>query len=126
MKRFLISFAFFALVMWGSIWGVGFTQRTYGNLEKTITQAEDALRIGDADAARHYCEEAEKYYVDREGLLTAFVSRDTVNDIGEILSALPPLATLHTGPEFFSHTGQARVTISHLKNYQIPRIYNIF
>ncbi len=126
MKRFIISLLLLGLVLLGCQLGVHYTLDTYTALEKTLSQASDALKIGDADAARHYCTEAEKFYVSREKLLTAFVVRDTVNDIGEILSSLPPLAERDTKEDFFSHVRQAETTISHLKNYQIPSLYNLF
>ena len=126
MKRFVLSSLLLGLVLWACGFGVSYTLNTYTALEKTLSQAEDALRIGDADAAEHYCHLAEEYYVSREKLLSAFVVRGTVNDIGEILSALPPLASNNTKEDFFSLTRQAETTISHLKNYQIPSLYNLF
>lgn len=69
---------------------------------------------------------AETTYAKREKLLSAFVNRGVLNEIGISLASLSPMADSDSGPEFLSRLSEARISIEHLKNDQSPSTQSLF
>lgn len=120
MKRLIISLLCFGAVIGISFFGIRFVNRTYGELSDLLDEAETLAQAEDFSAAKEVCERAERLYSKSEKMLSAFVNRGDLNEVGVSVSALSPLSTSDSSAEFLSALSQAKISITHLKNDQSP------
>lgn len=91
-----------------------------------MDRAKSYAEKGNFKEAARLCEKAEKTYAKREKLLSAFVNRGDLNEIGISIASLSPMADKDSGPEFLSRLSEARISIEHLKNDQSPSTQSLF
>ena len=126
MKRLIISLAIFTLVFGTSFLGIRFVNKTYTELEELLTSAETAAEREDFAGAGKLCKRVEDIYTEREKLLSAFVNRGDLNEIGVSISTVAPLAGKDSKAEFLSALKGAKTSLTHLKNDQSPSSFMLF
>lgn len=126
MKRLIISLAFFGAIAAISFLGISFVNNTYDSLTDLLDKAEHAAQEQNFEKAEELCNEVEKVYVKRERLLSAFVNRGVLDEIGLTISSLSPLANEESKAEFFSNVKEAKTSLKHIKNDQALSPENLF
>lgn len=126
MKRLLVSVILLGAVLLLCAFGISFVTDGYEKITEELTQGEKCMQNGDFEAAKKHCEKAEKLYVEREQFMAAFVNHGILDEIGQTLSGVAPLADKDSIPEFFSLSAEAKTTLAHLRNDHIFIIGNLF
>ena len=126
MKRLIVSVILLGAVLVVCWCGISFVTAGYEKITEELKLGEEYVKIGDFEEAKKHCEEAEKLYVSKEQYMAAFVNHGILDEIGQALSAVAPLADKDSMPEFFSMSAEAKTALAHLRNDHIFMIGNLF
>ena len=126
MKRLLVSGILLSSVLLLCAFGVSFVTNGYEKITKELTLGEQCMENRDFEAAKEHCQNAEKIYTDKEQYMAAFVNHGILDEIGQALSGVAPLADKDSIPEFFSLSAEAKTALAHLRNDHIFLIGNLF
>ena len=106
--------------------GTKFVTDTYEKVTKELILGEEYVKKEEYDTAKLHIKKAEKLYTSREQFLAAFVNHGVLDEIGQAISGVAPLADKDSIPEFFSLLSEAKTAITHLRNDHIFMIGNLF
>ena len=126
MKRLLVSGILLSSVLLLCAFGISFVTNGYEKITEELILGEKCMEKGDFEAAKKHCESAEKIYTDKEQYMAAFVNHGILDEIGQALSGVAPLADKDSIPEFFSLSAEAKTALAHLRNDHIFLIGNLF
>ena len=126
MKRLIVSVILLGAVLVVCWCGINFVMVGYEKITEELTLGEEYMEKGNFEEAKKHCEKAEKLYTDREQYMAAFINHGTLDEIGQALSAVAPLADKDSIPEFFSMSAEAKTALAHLRNDHIFMIGNLF
>lgn len=126
MKRLIASALLLSSILLLCGFGISFVTSGYEKITEQLTLGEECMEKGDFESAKKHCEKAEELYVKREQYMAAFVNHGILDDIGQALSEVAPLADKESIPEFFSAASQAKTALTHLRNDYIFMIGNLF
>ena len=126
MKRLIASLALLGAVLFICWCGINYVTTGYEKITEELTLGEKYMEKGDFESAKKHCERAEKLYTDREQYMSAFVNHGILDEIGQALSAVAPLADKDSIPEFYSMSAEAKTALTHLRNDHIFMIGNLF
>lgn len=126
MKRLLASAIILSLVLALCFFGVKFATNAYEKITEELTLGEEYMKKGEYEKAKTHCERAEKLYIEREQYMAAFVNHGILDEIGQTLAGVAPLANKDSVPEFLSLCSEAKIALTHLRNDHIFIIGNLF
>lgn len=126
MKRLLASAIILSLVLALCFFGVRFAGDAYKKITEELTLGEKCIENNDYNGAKLHCERAEKLYTEREQYMAAFVNHGILDEIGQTLAGVAPLANKDSVPEFLSLCSEAKIALTHLRNDHIFIIGNLF
>ena len=126
MKRFAVSALLLGAVVALCLWGTHFVYRNYEKITEEINLGEELAKIGEYDKAKEHLLNAEELYVENEQYMAAFVNHNVLDEIGQAISAVPPLAHWETENEMLSALSEAKTALEHLRNDHIFLIGNLF
>lgn len=126
MKRLLVSAIILGAVLFVCFLGVRFATDSYEKITEQLTLGERCVENGEYAKGKAYCEQAEKLYTEREQLMAAFVNHGILDEIGQALAGVAPLADKDSVPEFLSLCSEAKVALTHIRNDHIFIIGNLF
>lgn len=126
MKRLIVSFLLLGAVLLLSFFGIRFVTSGYEKITEELVLGEECMKNEDFEAAKAHCERAEELYMRREQYMAAFVNHGILDEIGQTLSGVAPLANKDSIPEFFSLCSEAKTALTHLRNDHIFLIGNLF
>ncbi len=126
MKRFIISLVILGLVLGLSLYGTRFVTSTYEQIDDALTQGEELMDKGSYDKAKEHCSKAEKIFEKREPFLAAFVNHSILDEIGERVASVSPLADKESIPEFKSNCSEAKIALRHMRNDHVFILGNLF
>ncbi len=95
-------------------------------ITRLLSSAEDAADEKDFERCRKLLEEAEKQYVSKEWVLSFFVDHELVEQLGEQLAELPPLAAQESREELLSHLYATKTKFLHISRDSRFSVHNIF
>ena len=126
MKRLIAALLLFGGVLVICGVGIGFVTSNYEKITLELTEGERCMEAGDFENAKAHCERAEEIYMKSEQYMSAFVNHGILDEIGQALSGVAPLADKDSIPEFFSLCSEAKTALAHLRNDHIFLIGNLF
>lgn len=126
MKRFIVSLVILGIVLGISLGGARFVTSTYEQIDQNLSKSLKFMDKGEYKEAKRLCAEAEKIYSKREHFLAAFVNHGILDEIGESVSSVAPLADKESIPEFKSSCSQAKTALRHMRNDHVFILGNLF
>ena len=126
MKRLIVSLLLLGTVLFICYSGMNFVNDTYDKVIDELILGEEYVKKEDYNTARQHIKKAEKLYASREQFLAAFVNHGILDEIGQAISGVAPLAEKDSLPEFFSSFDEAKTALKHLRNDHIFLIGNLF
>ncbi len=126
MKRLILSLALLGSVLFLCYFGVSFVNSTYEEITNQLDLGAEYAKNENFDAAKEHIKKAEKLYTSREQFMAAFVNHSILDEIGQTISGVAPLADKDSVPEFFSLMSEAKTALTHLRNDHIFLIGNLF
>ena len=126
MKRLITAIALLGVVVAVCIWGTNFVYMRYEKITEEINLGEDLAKLGEFEKAEEHLLKAEELYVESEQYMAAFVNHNILDEIGQALSAVPPLVDWETENEMLAALSEARTALEHLRNDHIFLIGNLF
>ncbi|MBQ1187172.1 MAG: DUF4363 family protein [Clostridia bacterium] len=126
MKRLIASAVILSLVLALCFFGVRYATNAYEIITDELSLGEEYMKKGEFGKAKKHCEKAEKLYTEREQFMAAFVNHGILDEIGQTIAGVAPLADKDTVPEFLSLCSEAKIALTHLRNDHIFLIGNLF
>lgn len=126
MKRLLFSAVLLGAVVLLCMFGTRFVTDKYEKITEEINLGEELANKGDYDAAKQHLLKAEEIYVSSEQYMAAFVNHNILDEIGQSLSAVAPLADKDSENEMLSALYEAKTALAHLRNDHIFLLGNLF
>lgn len=126
MKRLVLSLVLLGAVLLVCYYGVSFVTSTYKEITNQLDLGTEYAKNENFKAAREHIKKAEKLYTSREQFMAAFVNHGILDEIGQTISGVAPLANKDSLPEFFSLMSEAKTALAHLRNDHIFLIGNLF
>ncbi len=126
MKRLVVAAVLLGAVIFICMFGTRFVTAKYEKITEEINLGEEYAEKGDFDNAKRHLLKAEQIYVECEQYMAAFVNHSTLDDIGQAISAVPPLADKDSENEMLSALSEARTALAHLRNDHRFLLGNLF
>lgn len=126
MKRLLVAAALLSAVIVICLFGTNFVRENHKKITEEINLGEEYAKEGNFEKAKEHLLKAEALYVKSEQYMAAFVNHATLDEIGQAISAVPPLADKDSENEMLSALSEARTALAHLRNDHIFLLGNLF
>ena len=126
MKRLIASALLLGAVIALCFFGTSFVTDKYEKITEEINLGERYANEGDFERAKAHLLKAEKIYVESEQYMAAFVNHSLLDDIGQSIAAVAPLADKDSENEMLSALYEAKTALDHLRNDHIFLLGNLF
>lgn len=126
MKRLLVAAVLLGAVIAICLFGTSFVRENHKKITEEINLGEEYAKEGNFEKAKEHLLKAEELYVKSEQYMAAFVNHSTLDEIGQAISAVPPLADKDSENEMLSALSEARTALAHLRNDHIFLLGNLF
>ena len=126
MKRLIASALLLGAVIALCFFGTGYVTDKYEKITEEINLGERYANEGDFERAKAHLLKAEKIYVESEQYMAAFVNHSLLDDIGQSIAAVAPLADKDSENEMLSALYEAKTALDHLRNDHIFLLGNLF
>lgn len=125
MRRLIITLVIIALVIWACVAEMNFLNSAIEALKSEVNVTIKYAEINDSNAAQQQIKLLEEKWTQKQKIISIFIDHEPLSDIDQLLCAMKIDLEQDELDDFFRESAKMISQLNHLRDTEMPHLYNI-